>query len=77
MVTLPTKKSPIVKIQESSELLTLAESDAIVEYLMERFGKGKLIMPADAKSGKERALYLYWLHFAEVRWQLSHYQSIF
>jgi glutathione S-transferase len=41
---------------------TLAESGAIVEYLVHRYGAGRLAPPADAP---ERARYTYWLHYAE------------
>jgi glutathione S-transferase len=53
----PLGKSPVVTDGE----LTLAESGAIVEYLVERHG-GKL---APAPGTAERRSYTYWLHFAE------------
>lgn len=51
-------KSPVLTDGE----LTLAESGAIVEYLVERYGNGRLIPPAGTP---ERLRYRYWLHFAE------------
>lgn len=42
--------------------LTLAESGAIVEYILERYGQGRLVPPAGTP---ERLRYLYWLHYAE------------
>lgn len=54
----PLGKSPIVTDGD----LTLAESGAIIEYLVERYGNGRLIPPADTR---ERLRYRYWLHFAE------------
>jgi glutathione S-transferase len=42
--------------------LTIAESGAIIEYLIERHGRGRLIPPAGSP---ERLRYTYWLHFAE------------
>jgi glutathione S-transferase len=42
--------------------LTLAESGAIVEYLVERYGGGRL---APAPDAPERLRYLYWMHYAE------------
>jgi len=42
--------------------LTLAESGAIVEYLLERYGQGRLVPPAGSA---ERLRYRYWLHYAE------------
>jgi glutathione S-transferase len=51
-------KSPVVTDGE----LTLAESGAIVEYLVERYGNGRLVPPAGTP---ERVRYRYWLHFAE------------
>jgi glutathione S-transferase len=54
----PLGKSPVVEDGE----LKLAESGAIVEYLADRYGAGKL---APAFGSQERARYIYWLHFAE------------
>ena len=54
----PLGKSPVVTDGDA----TLAESGAIVEYLVERYGNGRLIpMPGTP----ERQLYRYWMHFAE------------
>ncbi len=54
----PLGKSPVITDGE----LTIAESGAIVEYLVDRYGKGALIPPP---SSPERLRYTYWLHFAE------------
>lgn len=54
----PLGKSPVIQDGEA----TLAESGAIVEYLVERYGKGRL---APAPGTPERLRYTYWLHFAE------------
>ena len=54
----PLGKSPVVTDGD----LTLAESGAIVEYLVEKYGKGALIPPAGSR---EKLRYTYWLHFAE------------
>ncbi len=40
----------------------LAESGAIVEYLADRYGDGKLARPHGSPA---RAQYVYWLHYAE------------
>ena len=40
----------------------IAESGAIIEYLVERYGGGRLVPPAGSP---ERLRYTYWLHFAE------------
>jgi len=40
----------------------LAESGAILEYLIERYGNGRLRPPAGSA---ERLRYTYWLHYAE------------
>lgn len=54
----PLGKSPVV----SDGAHAVAESGAIVEYLIERHGQGRLQPPA----GSDEALrYRYWLHFAE------------
>jgi glutathione S-transferase len=54
----PLGKSPVI----TDGALTIAESGAIIEYLIERYGAGRLI-PAPASA--ERLQYTYWLHFAE------------
>jgi len=54
----PLGKSPVI----TDGTLTLAESGAIVEYLVERYGNGRLI-PAVGTS--DRLRYIYWLHYAE------------
>ncbi len=43
--------------------LTMYESGAIVEYIVEKYGQGKL---APAPGSPDRGLYLQWLHFAEA-----------
>jgi len=54
----PLGKSPVI----TDGNLTLAESGAIVEYLADRHGAGRLAPTPDSP---ERVRYLYWLHFAE------------
>ncbi len=54
----PLGKSPIIQDGD----LTLAESGAIIEYLVERYGAGRL-MPQ--RGSKEYVRYLFWMHFAE------------
>jgi glutathione S-transferase len=54
----PLGKSPVI----SDGTLTLAESGAIIEYLVGRYGSGRLA-PADGTP--ERVRYTYWMHFAE------------
>ena len=54
----PLGKSPVITDGE----LTLAESGAIVEYLVGQYGNGALIPAPDTK---ERLRYTYWLHYAE------------
>ncbi len=54
----PLGKLPVIADGE----VTLAESGAIVEYLLERYGEGRLAPPAGTP---ERLRYLYWLHYAE------------
>ena len=55
----PLGKSPVVTTDEG---LTLAESGAIVETLIERYGNGRL---APAAGTPEALRYRYWLHYAE------------
>ena len=54
----PLGKSPVITDGD----LTLAESGAIIEYLVGRYGNGRLI-PADGTPQRQR--YTYWMHFAE------------
>jgi glutathione S-transferase len=54
----PLGKSPVI----TDGRHTIAESGAITEYLVERYGDGKLI-PASGTADKLR--YTYWLHFSE------------
>ncbi|GAA5829430.1 hypothetical protein JCM11251_005047 [Rhodosporidiobolus azoricus] len=61
----PLGKSPVITITHEGRTTTLAESGAIVEFLIERYGNGKLVVPADSSDVQARADYLYWLHFAE------------
>jgi glutathione S-transferase len=43
--------------------VVLFESGAILEYLIEKYGKGRLAPPAGSP---DRGLYLQWVHFAEA-----------
>lgn len=54
----PLGKSPVI----TDEGLTLAESGAIIDYLVERYGEGKLAPPPGTP---EKLRYAYWLHYAE------------
>lgn len=51
-------KAPVIE----DDGLVLAESGAIVEYLVQRHGGGRLAVKPDAP---EYPGYLYWMHFAE------------
>jgi len=54
----PLGKAPIIRDGDT----VLAESGAIVDYIVHRHGAGRLAVPPQAP---EYARYLYWLHFAE------------
>lgn len=54
----PLGKSPVI----TDNGLTIAESGAIVEYLIDRYGEGRF---APAPGTPERLRYTYWLHYAE------------
>jgi len=54
----PLGKSPVV----TEDGVTVAESGAIIEYLLERHGGGRLVPAAGTP---ERLRFSYWLHFAE------------
>jgi glutathione S-transferase len=54
----PLGKSPVI----TDGGMTLAESGAILEYLAERYGEGRLLPTAGTT---ERLRYVYWMHYAE------------
>lgn len=54
----PLGKSPVI----TEGGLTVAESGAIIEYLVDRHGQGRLV---PAHGSAERLRYTYWLHYAE------------
>ncbi|WP_304190184.1 glutathione S-transferase family protein [Phenylobacterium aquaticum] len=54
----PLGKSPVITVDGGS----LAETGAIVEYLVTRYGDGKMIPPPGTP---ERLRWIYWLHYAE------------
>jgi glutathione S-transferase len=54
----PLGKSPVI----SDGVNTVAESGAIIEYLVDRHGGGALVPPPGTP---ERLRYTYWLHYAE------------
>ncbi|CAN5319211.1 glutathione S-transferase [soil metagenome] len=55
----PLGKSPVVTTDDG---LTLAESGAIIETVIERYGQGRL---APAAGTPDALRYRYWMHFAE------------
>src|ERR1700712_2102436 len=55
----PLGKSPVVTDGD----ITVAESGAIVEYLMDTYGAASGLRPAPGTADFRR--YTYWLHFAE------------
>ncbi|HOZ26900.1 MAG TPA: glutathione S-transferase [Hyphomonadaceae bacterium] len=54
----PLGKSPVI----TEDGRTIAETGAIIEYILERHGRGRLI---PAPGSDERLRYTYWLHYAE------------
>jgi len=54
----PLGKSPVITDNGN----TIAESGAIIEYLVETYGNGRFIPPPKTP---ERLRYTYWLHYAE------------
>ena len=54
----PLGKSPVIVDGE----ISVAESGAIIEYLLGKYGDGRLIPPAGTA---QRLRYTYWLHYAE------------
>ena len=55
----PLGKSPVIVDGDN----TIAESGAIIEYLVDAYGRGSGLKPADGSPEKLR--YTYWLHYAE------------
>jgi glutathione S-transferase len=55
----PLGKSPVIS---DTDGITVAESGAIVEYLVDKYGGGRLIPRLGTP---ERTRYTYWLHYAE------------
>lgn len=54
----PLGKSPVITDGDR----TVAETGAIIDYILGEYGQGRLIPPAGTQ---ERLRYTYWLHFAE------------
>jgi glutathione S-transferase len=54
----PLGKSPVIVDDD----VTVAESGAIIEYLVGKYGDGRLLPPAGTA---QRLRYIYWLHYAE------------
>jgi glutathione S-transferase len=54
----PLGKSPVIVDGDA----TVAESGAIIEYLVAKYGEGRLIPPVGTA---QRLRYTYWLHYAE------------
>ncbi|MEH2383743.1 MAG: glutathione S-transferase [Nostoc sp.] len=54
----PLGKSPVITDAD----LTIAESGAIIEYVVARYGNGRLV---PASGTPEHLRYTYWLHYAE------------
>lgn len=54
----PLGKAPVITDDDT----TVAESGAIIEYLVERYDHGELL---PAQGSPERLAYTYWLHYAE------------
>lgn len=54
----PLGKSPVITVDGG----VLAETGAIVEYIVSRYGQGRMIPPPGTP---DRLKFLYWLHYAE------------
>ncbi|WP_244817104.1 glutathione S-transferase [Caballeronia sp. Lep1P3] len=55
----PLGKSPVL----TDDALAIAESGAIIEYLVDRYGEGRFSPPHGASPARVR--YNYWMHYAE------------
>lgn len=58
-------QSPTVVVNDGEETVTMAESGAIVEFLIERYGADKLAVTPASGSMQARSDYLFWLHYPE------------
>jgi glutathione S-transferase len=56
----PLGKSPVITEPEAGR--AIAETGAIIDYVLERHGRGRLIPPP---GGPERLRYTYWMYYAE------------
>src|SRR3546814_20682510 len=54
----PLGKSPVI----TEDGRTIAETGAIIDYILERHGQGRLVPPAGSD---EKLRFTYWLHYAE------------
>jgi len=60
----PLGKSPVITDDSSREQILIAESGAIIEYLVQTYGKNSSLLTPKTGSQQERD-YRYWLHFSE------------
>ena len=60
----PLGKSPVITDDSSGEQILIAESGAIIEYLLRTYGKKSSLITPETGSQEERD-YRYWLHFSE------------
>ena len=60
----PLGKSPVITDDSSGKQILIAESGAIIEYLLQNYGKNSSLVIPETGSQQERD-YLYWLHFSE------------
>ena len=66
----PSETAPIITDGD----VTLGESSAIMEYILVKYGKGKLAVGPEEKNYAD---YLFWLHFANGTLQLSMSRNMF
>ena len=60
----PLGKSPVITDDNSGEKILIAESGAIIEYLLMNYGKNSSLITPKTGTQEERD-YRYWLHFSE------------
>ncbi|MDB5969718.1 MAG: Glutathione S-transferase [Hydrocarboniphaga sp.] len=58
----PLGKSPLLTDDTANGVITIAESGAIVEYILDTYGNGRLAPP---RGTPEFLRYRFWLHYAE------------
>ncbi|MGA9657548.1 MAG: glutathione S-transferase, partial [Asticcacaulis sp.] len=58
----PLGKAPVITDKTGDKTRTIAETGAIIDYVLNTYGQGRLMPPADSEA---RLSYTYWMFYAE------------